>query len=238
MLRKDVALDFAKAAVVSALCLAGLVAVNFAIGQAGQFGLGQGQLRLRGSFLTSNDSFQYENNAEDERSRACNHFLWLIFGVVFYFQVVKAYPTVYGPSPASSAIISDGALNITFGRALFNNNFFLGCCCFPARQALNFHATNVHDYWIAFLASFFCPCPMTWYGTSRSGMNSRVGGMEDDCLKGMCLAFFCSCCVVIKQAEAIDAATGVETKFCSVVTADPLPQAYAPMAPPMSQTMN
>eukprot|EP00440_Ansanella_granifera_P069553 gb/GFBE01075463.1/.p1 GENE.gb/GFBE01075463.1/~~gb/GFBE01075463.1/.p1 ORF type:complete len:268 (+),score=38.82 gb/GFBE01075463.1/:1-804(+) len=187
--------------------------------------------KLRGAQLSNRNTTNLEEDMHihldhDQKVGSKNgkfgDLLVLVFGLVFYYQVVRYYPFVHGPNTQSTAVMNENAFRITFGPALCNANFLLSCCCLPARLGLNLHATGVFDYWAAFLASFCCPCPTTWYAMSATDMHELLGGQREPCCQGCLWATFCNCCAVLKQAEAVDAATGMKTEFCGVVPMAPV----------------
>ncbi|CAE7330995.1 KAS1 [Symbiodinium sp. CCMP2592] len=148
---------------------------------------------------------------------------WIVFGVIFYMKVVRDYPMLLRHNAASTQIMSMHPVAIATGRARWKPNFWLSCCCFPSRQALNFHAAGIAHYWLAFVGSLMCPCCLTWYSlthrSSSPSLQRKLGGRDYDCWKGAICACFCSCCIVTWHAEALDAATGVRTGCCGAALA-------------------
>mmetsp|Transcript_58117 Transcript_58117/g.120093 ORF Transcript_58117/g.120093 Transcript_58117/m.120093 type:complete len:237 (+) Transcript_58117:33-743(+) len=148
---------------------------------------------------------------------------WIVFGVIFYMKVVREYPMLLRHNAASTQIMSMHPVAIATGRARWKPNFWLSCCCFPSRQALNFHAAGIAHYWLAFVGSLMCPCCLTWYSlthrSSSPSLQRKLGGRDYDCWKGAICACFCSCCIVTWHAEALDAATGVRTGCCGAALA-------------------
>jgi len=159
--------------------------------------------------------------------------MWMVFGVLFYFVVVSKFPKSISDLSKSKDILKNNALNTTFSTACCKTNFWLAWCCYPARQAMNFHVTGTMNYWPALVLSTALPCCMTWYARSCSPMLEQLGGEKANCCVGCMEACCCSCCVVTQHATAIDAAYGAETGCCGVAEARDGDEE----APPPYQTM-
>merc|ERR1712136_548411 len=83
--------------------------------------------------------------------------------------------------------------------------WFSYCCPVP-RWALTLHATDAMNYWVALAVSFvgLFPCLMCFAMAFRDDLNQKLGGTKDACCKACLCAFFCSCCVNVKYAVALD----------------------------------
>jgi len=150
-------------------------------------------------------------------------YLWtvveqLLFGIIFYFVVVKKYPKLTTASQASQEVLAENPVGHCFSNC-FTTNCLLATCCASARQALNMHATDTMSYWPALFLSVFCPCCTTWYADSFAGMNEKLGGESENCCTGCMCAWCCTTCVIYQRAHALDAATGFQTECCNVTQA-------------------
>jgi len=147
-----------------------------------------------------------------------HYFTQVLFGVLFYFIVVKKYALVEAPTEMSGEVMRKNAVTETCDECCKPVCWFSYCCPVP-RWALTLHATDAMNYWVALAVSFvgLFPCLMCFAMAFSDDLNQKLGGTKDACCKACLCAFFCSCCVNVKYAVALDFATNQKLGCCSIV---------------------
>lgn len=140
--------------------------------------------------------------------------LQALFAIVYYWLVVKHYPPLSSPTPASSQLQAMFAPMATCRASPYN--CLLSWCCSQARAAHTFSRTWTLDYWLGCLLMFICPCCTLCYTNACTDLNPKLGGEPVNPLWSALTAWFCPCCVIAQDAESLDAATGAKTEFCGV----------------------
>lgn len=135
----------------------------------------------------------------------------IIFGIGFYFIVSSKYPRLEAPNDASRAIMNE---EVAF-RCPFGPICLQSWCCPATMLAHLVQGTGIMSYWVALVISFCAPCVLLVAVTSCGDTNVKLGGVRKDFCVGCLEAFFCSCCVITRANEALDAATGMELGCCS-----------------------
>jgi len=154
--------------------------------------------------------------------------LQIVFGIVYFFTVVRNYPTVEAVAnpediPAKVKDLQD-TNEVAALQKVSPSNCLLSWCCPYARAAHTFHATETLNYWCAFALMACFPfwglCCSLFIANSCTPMNKKLGGEERNCLASLACSWFCSCCVIAQDAESMDLLVGVKTGVCSVAKAD------------------
>lgn len=164
---------------------------------------------------------EWDGDAGDHKSMC--QFLFvvsqIIFIFVYYTQVVRRYPYLMGPTPASAFL--QRMLPPQAARSASVSNLFLSGCCWQARQAQTMDRTGTLQYWFAALAMFCCPfCTLVW-ANSCTNMNAKLGGYPPNFVSSILFPCCCPCCVIAQDAESLDQATGTVTRPCSVIYLNP-----------------
>lgn len=148
---------------------------------------------------------------------AASYLTQVLVSVLFYFTVVKKYALVEAPTEMSGEVMRKNAVTGTCKECCQPVCWFSFCCPIP-RWALTLHATDAMNYWVSLAVSFlgFFPCLMCFAMAFSDDLNQKLGGTKDACCKACLCAFFCSCCVNVKYAVALDFATNQKVGFCSI----------------------
>jgi hypothetical protein len=166
-----------------------------------------------------------------EQNKALAYFLYLLYvwvsqvgltmllAIIYYFCVVNNYPKADGRSPsAGQAIQSKDAVCATCDVScanIFWSWFFQGF-----RAAHTFDKVEVCDYWASCVLMSLCPCFTLWYMNSCTDLNTKLGGEQQNCCCACICAWFCSCCLVAQDAQALDSIMEVETGLCGVTATE------------------
>merc|ERR1712203_656659 len=104
--------------------------------------------------------------------------LQLLWGVVYYFFIIKNYPMLTERQPTEKA--SDIQNKVAFCGCLDAScdNMCLSLCCFPGRQAQTMHSTGVMDYWPSLILMVLCPFCTLCYTNSCTPLNEKLGGKQ------------------------------------------------------------
>lgn len=140
----------------------------------------------------------------------------LIFGVLYWFLIMKKYPSTADLKPNDESVKIQGMNEL--GALLHTSpaNCILSWCCTGPRAAHTFHSTNVMNYWAGCVLMSCFPCLTLWLVNSFTNLNVKLGGQRRNPILGLLSACFCSCCVVAQDAESLDMIMGVETGLCGV----------------------
>jgi len=156
----------------------------------------------------------------------------LIFGLCFFCCIVRNYPKLMAPTQASARIQQENEVMALCSTS--PQNCCLSLCCSGPRAALTFDRVGLIDYWLGLCLMTLFPCPTIYFMNSCTDLNERLGGQRKNCITGLCCAFFCHCCVIAQDAEALDLATGAQTGFCGVTQPMDMGQ-YGPQQGMMQQ---
>lgn len=142
--------------------------------------------------------------------------LQLLFGVVYYFLIVRKYPEL-GEKEANEAAKELQAKNEVLSLVEVSpRNCLLSCCCTGPRAAQTFSITGAMNYWLGLFGMTCVPCCTLMYANSCTEMNEKLGGDKRNIIMSCLCALCCSCCVVAQDAEALDLMSGVQTGFFGV----------------------
>jgi hypothetical protein len=146
-------------------------------------------------------------------------FIALIVGGIYYYRVVKGYPKLEEVDPnEDTAEFAHMMMSAGECEGCGMATFVLGCCalvCPAPRLAHTLHSTGKMNYWVALLlGTFLQPC-MVLYGSACTSLRKDLGGegaANRKCHRATC-AFCCPCCVIAKQAQALDMKVGWRTTW-------------------------
>jgi hypothetical protein len=142
-------------------------------------------------------------------------FLQLLFGLCYYFFVAVKYPQL--PKNARSTqyckAFQDKNEVFALGDASSANLFHSFCCTGP-RMAHTFSSLDTMGYWPGLCLGSLCPCFLLWGMTQFTDKDDRLGGEKRSCPTAFLCSFLCSCCVVSKDAGALDLMSGTQTTMC------------------------
>lgn len=170
-----------------------------------------------------------EESAAEEAGGSSRYIIQLLFGLIYYFIIVRHYPDLDGKEPSEAAKDLQGRNEVS---ALFEISWktcLLSCCCTGPRAAHTFAKTETMWYCPGLFLMTMFPCCTLMGVNSCTDMNEKVGGQRRNIVMSCLCALFCSCCVVAQDAEALDLTHGVETGFFGVY--DKEPKAEAEEAP-------
>lgn len=142
----------------------------------------------------------------------------IIVGIVYYFRVVKEFPKVKEDSKSDSDAYAHHLMSAPECEGCGMATSVIGCCallCPAPRLAHTLHSANKMNYWLALiLSTFLQPC-MVLYGSGFTSLRQDLGGDGAANMKCQrnCCAFWCSCCVIAKQAQALDMKVGWRTSW-------------------------
>jgi len=140
----------------------------------------------------------------------------LLFGVLYYFLIVRKYPEL-GEKEANEAAKELQAKNEVLSLVEVSpRNCVLSCCCTGPRAAQTFSITGAMNYWLGLFAMTCFPCCTLMCVNSCTEMNEKLGGSKRNIVMSCLCALCCSCCVVAQDAEALDLMSGVQTGFFGV----------------------
>merc|ERR1712217_5185 len=139
----------------------------------------------------------------------------LIFGIIYKFKVVDVYPMVKQANEKSTELQGENEVMAIFNNC-FTPNCMLAWCCLAPRAAHTFDKTGTLPYWVGLAAMLCCPCFTLCYTNACTDMNESLGGEKRNCCMAVLCAWCCACCVVLQDAESLDAATGARTGCLSV----------------------
>jgi len=142
--------------------------------------------------------------------------LQLLFGLAYYFIIVKKYPEL-GATEASQSAKDLLQKNAVMALAEVSpRNCLLSCCCTGPRAAHTFSATGTINYWVGLLLMTCFPCCTLMGVNSCTDMDKKMGGERRNIIMSCLCALCCSCCVVAQDAQALDLTSKVQTGFFSV----------------------
>lgn len=162
-------------------------------------------------------SYSRREQEEAGRNRLYQSIAQIIFAILYWFLIVKHYPSARElPPPNQAAKELQAVDEVTATCHTSFSNLFLAWCCTGPRAAHTFYSVLGFNYWVGAVLTSCFPCCTLWYFNSFTDLNQRLGGEKRSALMGLVCACFCSCCVIAQDAEALDKITGLETNFCSV----------------------
>merc|ERR1712232_1265762 len=147
--------------------------------------------------------------------------LWFVTLIIFgllYSRVVGQYPPLVVPNKASARVQNRGLFDCPLGWNCFISYVFLG-----PRAAMTFDKVGVLNYWLGCCLMLIFPCCTLCYTNYATELHVKLGGEPRSCPACCLLACFCPCCLVLKDADSLDAATGYRSDLCSVTPGDPEP---------------
>mmetsp|Transcript_80392 Transcript_80392/g.142193 ORF Transcript_80392/g.142193 Transcript_80392/m.142193 type:complete len:299 (-) Transcript_80392:32-928(-) len=143
--------------------------------------------------------------------------LQLLFGLVFWRQVVSQYPMLMPNFKPHKEAIKYHHMDPCVA-CCFQNPWRINCLgffCPGAIGAMTFDALGL-SYTIGLLALTFLPCCTMCVANTFTDLNERLGGRK----MGYCSAWLCSCfcsfCLIAQNAQALDLITGAATGCCGV----------------------
>jgi hypothetical protein len=142
--------------------------------------------------------------------------LQLIFGVAYYFLIVKQYPMLESLQPSKEAIELQKCDAVSATLKTSFPNLVLSWCCTGPRAAHTFHSTGILDYWPSCVMMTCFPCCSLWAVNAFTDLNTKLGGEKQNPLMAALCACFCSCCLVAQDAQSLDLITGMETQLYGV----------------------
>lgn len=150
--------------------------------------------------------------------------LQLIYGVIYYFIIVKKYLTLKelpasreGPLLKSKEVQQMNALKATFSSKMKGPICLCAWLCTGPRAAHTFHATGVMNYWLGLFLMTCFPCCTLCATNAFTNLNEKLEGERQSPIAACILAMFCSCCLVAQDAQSLDYLTGQDTEVCGVV---------------------
>jgi len=160
----------------------------------------------------------HDESAAVDSDHLISLWIFLVFGIFFYFLVVKKYHTLEAPTSQSTSQMEQNPISAT-GSACCTANCWLALCCGPSRLGLTFHATGILDFWIAVLLNAIPGISpiLTCVVLTSTDITTKLGGERPHCCEACLCSFCCLCCVNVKLAEALDLATE-QTTGCLKVT--------------------
>lgn len=142
----------------------------------------------------------------------------LIVGTVYYFRVVRGYPKLADVNQKDTAPYAHLLMSAHECEGCGMATSVVGCCalvCPAPRLAHTLHSAGKMNYWLGLvLGTFLQPC-MVLYGSGCTSLRKDLGGdaaANMVCHRNTC-AFCCSCCVIAKQAQALDMKVGWRTSW-------------------------
>jgi len=148
-------------------------------------------------------------------SRGVVVFLQLIFAAIYYFKVVKEYPSFGGEPTAGSTQLQRESALMTIGQTS-TSNCVLSACCAPARAAHTMDKVGILDYMMGVFAMLFCPLCTLCYANACTELNEKLGGEKQNIVMSCLCTWCCACCTIAQDAQSLDEATGAKTHFFSV----------------------
>lgn len=141
----------------------------------------------------------------------------LAFGVIYYFLIVRNYPKLQS---ANTDTIEALALRdkSPMGAAMDAScsSLFHGFCCSAPRAAHTFHSTGIMNYWLGFLCMTALPCCTLCGVEQYSDLTIKLGGKQRGFFGNLFYSCFCSCCVIVQDADSLDLIMNVETQLFSI----------------------
>jgi len=142
----------------------------------------------------------------------------LIF-VIFWLMVVAKYRPLAAPTELSAQMMNknavEGSLHVCCEAVCW-----VSYCCPTVRWAGTLHAANILNFWTVMLiwavsyAVSICWADFAFFQfllycipIAFTDLNEKLGGEKDNCCEACLCTFFCSCCVNVKYALALDYAT-------------------------------
>ena len=114
----------------------------------------------------------------------------LIFGLVYYFLIVKKYPELKDTQPSNEAIELQKENEISAIFKVSGRNCVLSWCCSGPRAAHTFHSVGVLDYWPGLCMMALLPCCTLWLMNAVSDLNVKLGGDR----RSFFMSCLCACC--------------------------------------------
>eukprot|EP00416_Gambierdiscus_australes_P019308 CAMPEP_0171056782 /NCGR_PEP_ID=MMETSP0766_2-20121228/1309_1 /TAXON_ID=439317 /ORGANISM="Gambierdiscus australes, Strain CAWD 149" /LENGTH=263 /DNA_ID=CAMNT_0011511771 /DNA_START=144 /DNA_END=935 /DNA_ORIENTATION=+ len=144
-----------------------------------------------------------------------------LFGLVYFYLIVTNYPALPEDAvPPPEAVALQEANEVSATCQVSPPNCILAWCCSGPRAAHTFHTVGIGmNYWIGLVLMTFFPCCTLFAVNSFTQLNERLGGQKRNPVMSCVCAFFCSCCVIAQDAEALDLVSGHTTGFCGVAPA-------------------
>lgn len=167
---------------------------------------------LRGGRRLQQQQQQQTNNT----ASLVNFMIRCLFGVVYYFLIVKNYPPLAGSAPSDAARTIQGKNAISGMLDASCPNCFHALCCTGARGAHTLHSTGVMEYWPAFILMMLCPCCTLCYTNSSTDLNVKLGGAQQSIVSACLCSWCCGCCMIAQDAESLDQITGARTGIIGV----------------------
>lgn len=142
----------------------------------------------------------------------------LVIGAIYYVLIASKYPKLKYPTDESKEMQSKSEITGLCESSLAI--CFCSCFCGSARAAHTFDATETCGYWPGLLLMTIFPCCTLMYTNGCTDMNEKLGGQKQSIVMACLCAFFCAPCLIAKDAQSLDYATGATTTCCGVVPGD------------------
>mmetsp|Transcript_68468 Transcript_68468/g.164415 ORF Transcript_68468/g.164415 Transcript_68468/m.164415 type:complete len:226 (+) Transcript_68468:60-737(+) len=134
----------------------------------------------------------------------------ICIALAYYALIVRNYPKLEGEASAKAKdFMKKNEVEAALDSSV--SNCMLSWFCPATRAAHTFHATGLLSFWPSCCLMWFCQCPTLWVVNTLTDFNEKLGGTKKDCLMGCVCSFFCGCCLIAKDAEALDLSTGTKT---------------------------
>jgi len=140
----------------------------------------------------------------------------IIFGVIYYFVIVWSYPYAHGNNPPEEAVEIQESNALAAVTQVSCPNVAFSCCCSVSRAAHTFDRAGLLNYWAGLFLMMIVPFCTLWGTSSFTDLNETLGGKRRNPLISCICVFFCSCCVIAQDAQALDLTAGVKTGFCGI----------------------
>jgi len=218
---------FSSAVLIALLCVQGIDAASVLRGNSAVKAVETQGINVREKLSGFVEQVQsIEQNPQAQKTERGSGFsfgerviMQLIFGILYYFIIVKHYPMLAdatGDGKIEKAKQLQELDEVSATLEVSFPNCILSWCCTGPRAAHTFHATGILDYWAGCVLMSFCPCLTLWIINSFTELNEKLQGTKKNICMGAICACCCSCCVVAQDAQTLDYLTGMETHFCSI----------------------
>jgi len=154
---------------------------------------------------------QTGNSLNSYIRRVC---LQMIFGVFYWFMIVKHYPMLNHQTPTKRAIELQSMNDVvaSCSSKMSVPNFLCAWCCTGPRAAQTFHAVDVMNYWFALVLMSTLPCCTLCMVNAYTDLNEKLGGEKEDAFTSCLCSCFCAPCVVAKDAQSLDEIMDVQSE--------------------------
>lgn len=151
-------------------------------------------------------------------SHAVRVLMQIFFGVMYFLLIVRYYPQLPPNARPPQQAVDIQKMNPIV--ATFNVSpkiFLCSYMCPGPRAAHTYESSGIMNYWMGLICMSCFPCCTLFLANTVTDLNPRLGGDQMSFVGGCLASFFCSCCLIAQDAQALDYVSGVDTHFFTLM---------------------